>query len=114
MWVGDLAGNWDYCTTFIEIQDNFYACGPGSRMGGKITNEDNNSVQDVTIQLSGSTSNDILTGVNGGYSFGNIPHGNDYTITPLKDDKPTNGVSTYDLVLISKHILNVEKIRFSL
>jgi hypothetical protein len=31
-----------------------------------------------------------------------------YTVTPTKDDNPLNGVSTYDLVLISKHILGIE------
>jgi hypothetical protein len=30
------------------------------------------------------------------------------TITPVKDDNPLNGVTTYDLVLISKHILGIE------
>ncbi|MBK7937144.1 MAG: hypothetical protein IPJ82_08605 [Lewinellaceae bacterium] len=29
-------------------------------------------------------------------------------MTPTKDDNPLNGVSTYDLVLISKHILGLE------
>jgi hypothetical protein len=29
-------------------------------------------------------------------------------VTPTKDDNPLNGVSTYDLVLISKHILGLE------
>jgi hypothetical protein len=31
-----------------------------------------------------------------------------FTITPAKDDNPLNGVTTYDLVLISKHILGIE------
>ena len=31
-----------------------------------------------------------------------------YTITPEKDDNPLNGVTTFDLVLISKHILGIE------
>jgi hypothetical protein len=37
-----------------------------------------------------------------------VPTGSDYTLTPTKDDNPLNGVSTYDLVLISKHILGLE------
>jgi len=32
---------------------------------------------------------------------------NDYMIRPEKDDRPLNGVSTFDLVLISKHILGI-------
>jgi hypothetical protein len=30
------------------------------------------------------------------------------TVTPTKDDNPLNGVTTYDLVLMSKHILGIE------
>ena len=39
-----------------------------------------------------------------------IAHGFDYTvvITPFKEDTPKNGVTTYDLLLIAKHILGVE------
>ncbi|HLP94586.1 MAG TPA: cohesin domain-containing protein [Saprospiraceae bacterium] len=32
----------------------------------------------------------------------------EFIITPFKDDNPLNGVTTYDLVLISKHILSLE------
>lgn len=34
----------------------------------------------------------------------------DYLVTPFKDDNPLNGVTTYDLVLISKHILGIEQL----
>jgi Dockerin type I domain len=30
-----------------------------------------------------------------------------YTVTPVKDDNPLNGVTTFDLLLISKHILDI-------
>ncbi|MBK8554251.1 MAG: T9SS type A sorting domain-containing protein [Lewinellaceae bacterium] len=50
-----------------------------------------------------------VTGNDGTYMFSNaLPIGSDYTVTPLKDDNPLNGVTTYDLVLISKHILGLE------
>ncbi len=39
-----------------------------------------------------------------------IPLGADLTITPLKDNDPLNGVSTFDLILINKHILNIERL----
>ncbi len=32
------------------------------------------------------------------------------TLTPTKDDNPLNGVTTYDLVLISKHLLGIESL----
>ncbi|MFM8489473.1 MAG: hypothetical protein ACKOCH_24325, partial [Bacteroidota bacterium] len=37
-----------------------------------------------------------------------VPVASTMTITPVKDDNPLNGVTTYDLVLISKHILGIE------
>ncbi|MEZ4894540.1 MAG: T9SS type A sorting domain-containing protein [Saprospiraceae bacterium] len=37
-----------------------------------------------------------------------VPLAADMTITPVKDDNPLNGVTTYDLVLISKHILGIQ------
>ncbi|MBK9338223.1 MAG: T9SS type A sorting domain-containing protein [Lewinellaceae bacterium] len=46
---------------------------------------------------------------NGLYGFGNaVPMSSNYTLTPTKDNDPLNGVSTFDLVLINKHILGLE------
>jgi hypothetical protein len=41
------------------------------------------------------------------YAFCVCDEGN-YTITPEKNDNPLNGVTSFDLVLISKHILGLE------
>jgi hypothetical protein len=37
-----------------------------------------------------------------------VPLASTFVIAPEKDDNPLNGVTTYDLVLISKHILGLE------
>jgi hypothetical protein len=39
-----------------------------------------------------------------------LPPGFDCALTPYKNDNPLNGVSTYDLVLIGRHILGTEPI----
>nr|MBP6794603.1 T9SS type A sorting domain-containing protein [Saprospiraceae bacterium] len=44
----------------------------------------------------------------GSYAFANLDMKGDYSITPKRDDDPSNGVSTIDLVLIQKHILGVQ------
>lgn len=44
----------------------------------------------------------------GSYVFDAVPGCQDYTLTPYRNDNPTNGVTTFDLVLISKHILDLE------
>ncbi len=36
--------------------------------------------------------------------------GYDFSVTPSKNDDPLNGVTTYDLTLISKHILDMERL----
>ncbi|NJL55570.1 T9SS type A sorting domain-containing protein [bacterium] len=48
------------------------------------------------------------TDAQGQYGFVNLQLGYDYTVTPSLDERPLNGVSTYDLVLITKHILGVQ------
>jgi len=52
-------------------------------------------------------SNSAPTGSNGTYTFPNLQVGNTFMVDPAKDINPLNGVSTYDLVLISQHILGV-------
>ncbi len=110
IWVTDAVGNQDYCETFIVIQDNLGVCNddPLVNLGGAIANENSQSVENVTVSLSGQSSGITLTNHAGAYVFANIPVGNDVTVTPEKDDEPLNGVTTYDLVLISKHILGVQ------
>jgi hypothetical protein len=73
-----------------------------------IQTEANQPVEGVTVQLSGQTSRSMTTGVNGQYEFRSLQSGYDYTVTPVKDNNYLNGVSTFDLVLISKHILGVQ------
>jgi hypothetical protein len=45
-----------------------------------------------------------MTNTDGMYNF-LVEDGGDYTVTPVKDDEPLNGVTTFDLVLITQHIL---------
>ncbi len=109
MWVTDLAGNQDYCETFIIVQDNMGACDDDPQIAGVTATEDNEGVEGVSINVnspSGFGANTV-TNVNGAYNV-NVPANGDYTITPVLDENPLNGVSTFDLVLISKHILGVQ------
>ncbi|MCY7330362.1 MAG: dockerin type I domain-containing protein, partial [Saprospiraceae bacterium] len=43
----------------------------------------------------------------GHYIFPAVPNGTDYALMPMKNAEPLNGVTTYDLVLISQHILDI-------
>ncbi len=108
MWVIDEAGNADHCRTFIEIQDPTGACDPDPTAGliaGRIATEMEEEVSGVMVGFDGY--NDFETGTDGTYEFSNVEMHNNYTVNPQKDDNPLNGVSTFDLVLIRKHILGI-------
>jgi len=109
LWVTDLAGLQDYCETFIEVQDNMGACNDDPLVAGATATEGNEGVEGVSINFNSPTgfSANTTTGAAGSYSAA-VPSAGDYTITPVLDVNPLNGVSTFDLVLISKHILGVQ------
>ena len=110
MWVTDDAGNQDYCQVFVVIQDNQGLCSgtPLVTLGGNISNEEDTPVKDVSVKLSGTNSSAVMTGADGSFEFTGIEQGGDYTVVPAKSENPLNGVSTFDLVLITKHILGTQ------
>ncbi|MBR9920910.1 MAG: HYR domain-containing protein [Bacteroidetes bacterium] len=108
IWVTDASGNQDYCETFIEIQDNMDFCDGNlttAIVSGLITTEEDEPVEMVMVDVNGGQQTQITTD-DGLYSF-ELPQGDDYTITPMLDVEPLNGVTTYDMVLISQHILGI-------
>lgn len=116
LWAMDLAGNASYCTTFINVQDNDGVCTQGDKVtvAGALSTEAGDGLEDANVNLQAMPTSGAPVDMNamsdnqGQYTFANVPKGSDYTVTPSKDDNPLNGVSTYDLVLISKHILGLE------
>ncbi|MCB0531953.1 MAG: T9SS type A sorting domain-containing protein, partial [Saprospiraceae bacterium] len=117
LWAMDLAGNVDYCETYVIVQDNMGVCAPGDNatVAGFLKTEVGNGLEDANVELEGihpalpPVSMFDLSDQNGVYGFPNaVPFGTDYTVTPTKDNDPLNGVSTFDLVLINKHILGLE------
>ncbi|WP_421797557.1 T9SS type A sorting domain-containing protein [Haliscomenobacter sp.] len=107
----DEAGKDDFCVTYVEVQDNRGVCptvGSAAAIAGTIATEGNANLQGATITLSGAASQAATSTANGGYSFVNLSKGADFTVTPQLDKNHLNGVSTFDLVLIQKHILNVQ------
>ncbi|MDP4809951.1 MAG: T9SS type A sorting domain-containing protein, partial [Saprospiraceae bacterium] len=109
VYLTDGAGNSDFCTVTINVEDNF--CGNGTAsaaVAGAIQTESKATVEGVQVNLSGQSQKSFATGVNGLFVFNNLTAGADYTVTPSLNKGFLNGVSTFDLVLISKHILGVQ------
>jgi len=116
LWSIDAAGNADYCETYVIVQDNLGNC-PGNNINvaGALKTEMTDGVEEAVVNIDGTStfappySYFDLSDQDGIYQvMNNVPLDATFTIAPEKDDNPLNGVTTYDLVLISKHILGLE------
>lgn len=105
--------NYGRCETSVLIQDNaLNACVPpdNGKVNGLIKTEDNRPIEAVSVLLSGEEAASTYTIGDGSYGFGELREGHDYTVVPLLDTDHFNGVSTIDLVLITKHILRTQQL----
>ncbi len=110
MSVWDAAGNTDYCTVTLNVQANS-GCS-GSRIAGTITNEAKENIGDVVVSLENMNNHESKSSMsnNSGYfEFLNATTGAPYRVTPERNDDAINGVSTLDLVIIQRHILDLER-----
>ncbi len=104
--VTDEAGNSDFCTTVVNIQDGGNSCGNivMSKVSGKINDIKGSGVGQVSVAPGIGLASKATTDDNGTYTF-DLAAGGNYSIAPTKNINPLNGVSTQDIVLISNHIL---------
>ncbi|MBL7780225.1 MAG: T9SS type A sorting domain-containing protein [Saprospiraceae bacterium] len=116
VWLQDAAGNADFCIAYVDVQANIVGCETtNATVAGALATENQQGVEDADVELAMVSPNGqqgIVTQnstSSGTFQFPNaVPMSGDYTLTPTKDDNPLNGVTTYDLVLINKHILGLE------
>ncbi len=111
IYVTDEEGNQDFCSTFVLIQDPYGSCCSCSPiLTGTIENENQELIEEVTVTIENLSSGPfypVVTGPSGNFYF-NIYINEDVDIVAKKDINHLNGVTTYDLVLIAKHILGTE------
>lgn len=78
-------------------------------ISGRVESEMGSPVRSTTLQLTGTAIDSMTTGLNGEWNF-DVAIGQAYTVTPEKynDTVTNNGVTTLDLILMRRHILNVD------
>lgn len=76
-------------------------------LAGQVKNEGGQGVTAVRIQPQPP----VYTNGTGGFSIPGVAGCQAHTLAPYRNDQPLNGVSTFDLVLISKHILGLEALK---
>jgi hypothetical protein len=106
----DPAGRGDYCSVFVLVQQAENACVNENtgNIGGVIVTENGGLIANVAIGISSSdTTRATTSDGNGRFLFDNLLLNDDFTIDAVYDDyiNHSQGVSTFDLVLITEHIL---------
>ncbi len=107
--VTDQSGNSAFCQTNVVVQDNLDVCGDGNIgiIAGKLETENGEALGQKLVGLTGGINMAVTTDVDGTFDFPSLPLNQDYTLTPVYDTNPLNGVTTFDMVIIRRHILGV-------
>jgi Dockerin type I domain len=106
--------NHDFCLTYIKVQDNkFNLCkDPGDTLiiEGNTRTELGLNLSGVVVESSGAKNLKAVSVQTGDYLMQGLAQGYDYTLTADKEDDATNGVTTFDVLLITKHILGKQRL----
>ncbi|TVR76799.1 MAG: hypothetical protein EA409_12920 [Saprospirales bacterium] len=116
IWVTDTSGSQDYCVTYLLLQDHYETCADsldGSGIiSGLVVDPENAPVQDVEMFLI-SDSDALQLAFSD--SVGNFQFfstmGENYQLNGEKLGRATSQISTFDLLLIQKHILGIRPIK---
>lgn len=122
VWARDAAGNTSSCHINVIIQDFAGNCDPADYLTTNTPSGKGIPNTNVVVLGASDCFMDTITHqlstylfqgpapMLAGYQYGcffTLP-GYNTSVTPSKSINPSNGVTTYDLVLISKHILGIE------
>lgn len=119
MYVIDEAGNSDFCDVILILQDSPLrnVCDDIEDLlpsvGGKIMTESQEGLENVEVEM--TNMNSYLTEMsrtseNGDYMFTGVNAFDPLAIDAKNDKNHLNGVSTLDLVMIQRHILDIQTI----
>ncbi len=110
MWVRDKAGNRDYCTVTLHVQDNVPG---GALIAGSMVTEDDKVLKDADVEIEdmlAHETNITKTDNNGFFQF-NVDGNSNYQLSAELDDSYLNGLTTLDIVIIQKHLLGIKKLK---
>lgn len=110
VWTRDAAGNANYCVAEVNVQDNLELCAPPATISGQVKTEADKSVNNVSVTVLNNNTplNSVTTTTSGSFSLTDLTKGQNYQVKASRNDNITNGVTTFDIALISKHILDIQ------
>ncbi|HRI01248.1 MAG TPA: T9SS type A sorting domain-containing protein [Saprospiraceae bacterium] len=113
IYVTDEAGNQEYCEATIRLQDNNNVCNHTNITLSGTIDRNAKGIPNVEVEIVNEENKNIFahssTDQFGKYTFQSIPSSAYYLKASKLDDDASNGVTTYDIVQIQKHILGIKE-----
>ena len=97
----------DGCMSLPNTHD--VQVGNTATVSGEVRTESGSKVPGVSVSATGFSSQNVITATDGLYELF-LENNESYTVTPSKNNDvvTSNGVTTLDLILMQRHILNVD------
>jgi hypothetical protein len=113
LWARDSSGNAETKTITINVKSNAGVCPtivitPTTPMiMGGIRTEGGKAIA-ANVSLNGGNTPSPITVKASDFKFDNLTRGSNYTLTPARDTDVLNGITTFDIALMSRHALDIE------
>ena len=105
IWATDEGGNQNSCLVLVEVRDTSLYCFDFYDIGGRVLLDNGDGIDSVDIRLFGEVVSSTTTNANGDYLLEEIIEGDTYQLLASKEDTYINGVTTFDIIRIQRHIL---------
>lgn len=106
----DSKGNYHFCKVYVKLNDHLNVCSNKlTNIAGKIRLANGFILSGFQVTLAG-TSHYTTTNSDGIFKFSDLNVDKKYTLNITKETQYLEGVSTYDLLLINRHILGIKPI----
>ena len=106
----DAKGNYHFCKVYVKLNYLLNVCGNQlTNIGGKIKLANGFILSGFQVTLTG-TNHYTKTNSEGVFKFSDLNADKKYTLNITKENQYLEGVSTYDLLLINRHILGIKPI----
>ena len=117
MFVEDEEGNYDFCITSLQIEDNTGNACPdaviSTTVSGTIETETEVPVSKTDVKIASDLSTyplTMTTDIAGEYEYDMNPTTYNYQVSAERNDNYLNGVTTFDIIKIQRHILGLQEL----
>ncbi len=100
----------DACGNATTLTANYVIFDSGAvataTVSGTLMTEEAEAIELVDVEVDGFMNNMMTTSSDGYYQF-DLMTAQNYAISPSRNDNPLNGITTYDLIVLGQHLLEI-------